>query len=223
MERPLDSSPRGGASWSSSSWAKALRAQQLYDENNPVYQRFVSQLGEALGALWVDMDRLPISVEENRFTLDGGSRSTRVTPGPIPSPFFSTRTASGSSPSIKDWKPTSSLSFLQVLNRARDLRPEGDDLLTILWEKDLKYFTYSYIDVLAEGVDLDPSVRRGESDGGVREDRPGGAGARRPLPKPGRWRGKRRRTQGVAWPGQREDFNPTLYSLDPTGDGEDPG
>ena len=50
--------------------------------------------------------------------------------------------------------------FLQVLNRARDLRPEGDDLLTILWEADLKYFTYSYIDLLAQGMDLDlPSAQ----------------------------------------------------------------
>ena len=31
---------------------KALRAHQLYDENNPVYQRFVSQLAESLAGLW---------------------------------------------------------------------------------------------------------------------------------------------------------------------------
>ena len=53
--------------------AKALRAHQLYDENNPVYQRFRSQLSEAFQGLWADMDRLPISVEENRFLWMGES------------------------------------------------------------------------------------------------------------------------------------------------------
>jgi hypothetical protein len=50
---------------------KALRAFQLYDENNPVYKRFVSSLSEAFTALWTEIEGLNVSVEEDRFKLAG--------------------------------------------------------------------------------------------------------------------------------------------------------
>ena len=134
--------------------SKALRAHQLYDENNPVYQRFVSQLADALTELWSRMDRLPISVEEDRFMWMG-------------EPVYESESRADSLAfllykdgirefTLHEGLETQELSaFLKVLNQARDLRPQGDDLLTILWEKDLRYFTYSYVDVLAEGFDMD--------------------------------------------------------------------
>ena len=42
------------------------------------------------------------------------------------------------------------VSFLAVLQKARNLKPEGDDLLTVLWEVDLQFFVYKYVDLLAE-------------------------------------------------------------------------
>src|SRR5687767_8299606 len=50
---------------------KAIRAVQLYDENNPVYQRFVQSLRDALKLLWNDLDRLVVTIEEDRFALMG--------------------------------------------------------------------------------------------------------------------------------------------------------
>ncbi|MFH1763995.1 MAG: HEAT repeat domain-containing protein [Gemmatimonadota bacterium] len=191
---------------------KALRAHQLYDENNPVYQRFISQLGEALGALWGKMDRLPISVDEDRFTWMGevvyesGSRTDSLA-------FLLFKDG------IRDFTLHEGLetheltALLQVLNRARDLRLQGDDLLTILWEEDLKYFTYSYIDLLAEGMNLDlPSSDRGLIGGFeriIREElgdpAPDGGEVSTAV---GEGRGGRSQVRP-------DDFNPTLYSLDP--------
>ena len=39
---------------------KALRAYQLYDENNPVYHRFVSSLREAFQDLWQEVDKIKV-------------------------------------------------------------------------------------------------------------------------------------------------------------------
>ena len=133
--------------------AKALRAQQLYDQNNPVYQRFVSQLAASLEALWTEMDRLPISVDQGRFTWMG--EDVYESDSRADSLAFLFYKDGVREFTIHQGLETHELaSFLQALNRARDLRVQGDDLLTILWEKDLKYFTYTYIDVLAEGGDL---------------------------------------------------------------------
>jgi hypothetical protein len=189
---------------------KALRAHQLYDENNPVYQRFVSQLAESLGALWERADRLPISVEEDRLLWMG-------------EPVYESDERADSlaflfyKDGIREFTIHGGLEthelvrFLQVLNRARDLRPEGDDLLTILWEADLTYFTYTYIDLLAQSMDLDiPSAGDGGFEGfdqivqaELGEDALGGEASDA---------GGAPDKAGLV---SASDFNPTLYSLDP--------
>lgn len=187
---------------------KAVRAHQLYDANNPVYQRFVSGLRDAFRGLWEEMDRLPVQVEEERFLWRG-------------EPVYRTESRSDSLaflfykdgvreitflPGIEE---DELLSFLGVLQRARNLKPESDDLLTILWEEDLDSFRYHYIDVLSEGVRLPeagPGADASDLDavlqGEVGEAAPGeeGEGGGAAEPPPGQV--------------NTEDFNPTLYSLD---------
>lgn len=192
---------------------KALRAFQLYDENNPVYQRFVGNLRGAFRGLWEEADDLTVQVEEFRMLwydqvvyenstrneslaflfFKDGIREIEFRPG-IEGPEIE--------------------KLLRVLQRARNLRPEGDDLLTILWDEDLTHFVHKYVDLLAEGVELPeasgevPNLQDAwttELDVAVQEDegppqpgQPEPAPAEPPKPK-------------VA----SEDFNPTLYSLDP--------
>ena len=194
---------------------KALRAQQLYDENNPVYQRFVSQLGDSLAALWSSMDRLPISVEEGRFTLMGetvyhsDSRADSLA-------FLLFKDG------IRDFTVHQGLEqhelsvFLQVLNQARDQRAKGDDLLTILWEKDLQYFTYSYIDILADGGDLDLPAGGAGLAGGFEQIIQDEVGGEEGLLEAQEQSGGQEDTQGAPGQVSADEFNPTLYSLDPT-------
>ena len=192
--------------------AKALRAHQLYDENNPVYQRFVSQLAEAFRRLWESMDQLQVHVEEDRLLWMGEEvyRSTSRTDSLA---FLLHKDG------IRDFSFKKGLDeheltdLLQVLNRARDLRPDGDDLLTVLWEKDLQYFSYSYVDLLAEGLDL-PTA--GEGYGGeflqiVREELEADRGDFEEQQVADQ------RDDGETGSStlRADDFNPTLYSLDP--------
>ena len=192
---------------------KALRAQQLYDENNPVYQKFVSQLSDALQVLWAEMDRLAINVEEDRFTWMG--EAVYKSDSRTNSLAFLLFKDGVREFTLHEGLETHELTtLLQVLNQARDLRPQGDDLLTILWEKDLKYFTYSYIDLLAEGLDLEMPTAG-----------PGLVGGFEKIVQEEMSEEAAPETQELATTSAEEsaspsqvsadDFNPTLYSLDP--------
>ncbi len=192
---------------------KALRAHQLYDENNPVYQRFVSQLGETLGALWSGMDRLPVTVEEKRFVWMGetvyesDSRADSLA-------FLLFKDGIREFTLHEGLEVHELVKFLQVLNRARDLRPEGDDLLTILWEADLKYFTYSYIDLLVQGMDLELPTPGDGGFGGFEQiiQEEIGPEAMEEAGDSAADAGGGLDNAGLV---SAADFNPTLYSLDP--------
>lgn len=190
--------------------AKALRAYQLYDENNPVYKRFVGSLHAAFRDLWDEgVERLPVQVEEDRITwvreevYRAESRSDSISwlfykDGVREITFL---------PGIEDAELET---FLSVLQRARSLSPESDDLLTILWEADLAHFQYHYVDVLAESIDgplLDehqqPDLRlvlRGELSADDIPDAASAVEAGEEVP--------------AARTRLTDDFNPTLYSLD---------
>lgn len=191
---------------------KAIRAHQLYDENNPVYQRFVTQMAEALEGLWGEMDRLQVGVEEERLTWMGEEvyRSASRTDSLA---FLLYKDGIREFTILEGLETHELGSLLKVLNRARDLRPEGDDLLTVLWEEDLQYFEYAHVDVLAEGVDL-PEAGEGFEQGFqavIEEEMGEGEGEEaEELEEAGEEDGAPAPSQVSA-----DDFNPTLYSLDP--------
>ena len=193
---------------------KALRAQQLYDENNPVYQRFVSQLVDAVGGLWSQMDRLQISVEEDSFSWMGEDvyKSTSRADSLA---FLLFKDGIREFTMLEGLEINELPTLLRVLNRARDLRPEGDDLLTVLWEKDLQYFRYQFVDLLQDGVNL--PVAGDAPTGGfrkVQEEEMEAEGTEKDEEPGEDSKGEDEASQS---PSQvsTDDFNPTLYSLDP--------
>lgn len=191
---------------------KALRAVQLYDERNPVYQRFVSGLASAFRDLWDSMDRLSLAVEEEALLVHGeevyrnDSRNESLA-------FLLHKDGIREISFLPGLEDAELEAFLRVLQRARSAGPQGDDLVTILWDADLQYVRYAYVDLLAEGVDLpgrepDLSISLApilegelqapsEPEGEEGEDQ-AGDGAGPPL------------QSSIS----REDFNPTLYALD---------
>jgi hypothetical protein len=101
--------------------------------------------------------------------------------------------------------------FLGVLQKARQARTDGDDLLTLLWEAELEHVKYFYVDLLAETVDMpEPGDPPGEPELRMlldeelaekeQEDELAISGSKlTPTPE-------------IV---NRDDFNPTLYALDP--------
>ena len=132
---------------------KTFRAYQLYDENNPVRRRFVEQLRTEFSGLWEDLDRLVVTIDEDHMYLDGSEvYKSENRNDSLAFLFFKDGVREIS---FRPGLETEELDhFLGVLQRARKLVPEGDDLLTVLWEQDLRFFEYQYVDLLAEGVEL---------------------------------------------------------------------
>jgi len=183
---------------------KALRAAQLYDTNNPVYKRFVEALGTSFTGIWNATDTLTLSVDEDQITT-GGAEVYRNTNRSESLAFLLYKDGVRRvtfQPGFEKGVPE----FLDVLNAARHARQEDADLLTLLWEADLDNFSYRYVDLLAEGVTLPEAgegMEAGEmqevlQDAQAEEDASGEAGG---DPPPA--------------PVSADDFNPTLYALDP--------
>ena len=188
---------------------KAFRAHQLYDENNPVRQRFVDALKSEFERLWKEMDRLVVSIDKDHIYLgDSEVYHSESRNDSLAFLFFKDGVREITFLPLIESEELDS--FLGVLQKARKLVPEGDDLLTVLWEEELQYFQYQYVDLLAEGValpesaggnsaaELQAALAAEDEEIAAKEDADGG-GAAADTP------------QTVS----QEDFNPTLYALDP--------
>ncbi len=181
--------------------AKALRAYQLYDRNNPVYHRFLTNLVEAFERIWEGRDELSLTVEENRMTWQGEEvyrNSTRTES----LAFLLFRDGVRDIKFMKGLEHEELEPFLEVLHRARHARGDADDLITLLWDRDFKYLDYEVVDLLAEGIplpDTEPAPEEDlrtifEAEAGLEEEEDDAASP--PVVR-------------------TEDFNPTLYALDP--------
>ncbi len=187
---------------------KAFRAYQLYDENNPVRKRFVETLRSELKALWQELDTLTVTMDEDRIYL-GGSEVYHSESRNDSLAFLFFKDGVREVTFLPGIESEELDTFLGVLQKARKLVPEGDDLLTVLWEAEMVYFQYQYVDLLAEGVEL-PGVGAGNTgaelqaaleaeDEEIAAQEEGGGGEAAPDSP-----------QTV----QQDDFNPTLYVLD---------
>jgi HEAT repeat protein len=142
-----------------SSLGKAARAFQLYSSNNSVFQRFVGALTSAFAILRERETALELAVEENAFRW--GEHTFTAGEGRDNLAFLFYKDGirlisflPGFDEEIEQ--------FMQVIHQARNADPQGDDLLTLLWEREFIAFRYFYID--APGEDGEPVV--GEAKGG---------------------------------------------------------
>jgi hypothetical protein len=190
--------------------AKTFRAYQLYDENNPVRRRFGEQLKTEFLALWQSMDRMVLSVDEDHLYLEGQevykseSRNDSLA-------FLFHKDGIREVTFLPGIETEELDKFLGVLQKARKLVPEGDDLLTVLWEADLRFFEHKYVDLLAEGVAL-PEAGPGSTAAELQ--------AAHVAEEAEQAAAEQRAKSGAAEPEparqtvKQDDFNPTLYSLD---------
>lgn len=191
---------------------KAFRAYQLYDDNNPVRRRFLEGLRSEFQRLWEEMDRIVVSVDEDHLFLEdhevyrSESRADSLA-------FLFFKDGVREITFLPGIEGDELERFLSVLQRARKLVPEGDDLLTVLWEEDLRFFSYQYVDLMAEGVALpEPgSGNTGEELQAVlvAEDEAEGAEEAEATAETGSEEATAPQTV------KQDDFNPTLYALDP--------
>jgi HEAT repeat protein len=193
--------------------AKAFRAYQLYDENNPVRQRFVETLRQAFQGLWNQVERLTLSVDEDTISLAGQDVYKSENRGDSLA-FLFFKDGVREITFLPGVEGEEMVRFLGVLQRARKLLPEGDDLLTVLWEEDLQFFQYQYVDFLAEGVTL-PIPGSGNTRQEMQNVLQAEMVAAEEEENEEEPAGQQAAAQSPPKTVNKDDFNPTLYSLDP--------
>ena len=132
--------------------SKALRANQLYLPNNPVYQKAIANLQEAFRRIWEVIDELVLDVGEVELSWEGNevyrqdekheSIAWTLFKDGVRTVTF--RTGAEEAEVVR---------FLGVVNRARSLPAEApDDLLTLLWEEDFKSIAYTFRELAADTI-----------------------------------------------------------------------
>ena len=133
--------------------AKAARAHQLYLPNNPMYRRAVDALREGFSAVWQERSDLVLVIGENDFHVDGemvwDDASSAKSPDSLPWLFYKDGVRELT---IREgFEKEEVAKLLEVIQRARRMTPDGDDLVTLLWEADFALLTYKNVDLLLEG------------------------------------------------------------------------
>jgi hypothetical protein len=134
-----------------STLAKTARAHQIYQANNPVYQRFVGLLREQFTRLWSCYPALELLVEENGFRWRDELFTTGEGRESLSHLFYKDGVRHltfkpGFEEEVED--------LLELLHRVRHNASDADDLLTLLWEREFTGFQYRYVDLLGEGLTL---------------------------------------------------------------------
>ena len=205
-------------------FSKALRAFQLYDENNPVRRRFVTSLRECFERLWQEIEGLNLSVEEHRFLLAGEavyenpSRSDSLA-------FLLYKDGVRDVTFLRGIEGHELERILAVLQRAKMLKTaEAEDLLTMLWEADLEFFKCQYVARFTDGAVIPAAqavadraelgqVLQGEAE--ASQAARDGAEAEGDTAKDDAGAGASTAQDGSPSPKVGQDFSPTRYALEP--------
>jgi hypothetical protein len=190
---------------------KAVRSQRLYQPNNPVYRSFITAAQRAIANLWDDVGSFTVSVEESGFRWYG--RLFAMGEGRETVPFLLYKDGIRFLTFLPGFEEEFER-FLDVLNRGRALdQMSDDDMVTLLWQQEFTALQYSYVDALAEGLEIPGAVMpvlQGVQLTLVQQD--AAAGPRRgPSAQLSAEGAAQDRPNGIIQPG---DFEETLYFLD---------
>ncbi|HUG39893.1 MAG TPA: HEAT repeat domain-containing protein [Longimicrobiales bacterium] len=184
---------------------KSLRAFNMYQANNPVFQRFREGLRTSIEDLWRKVDRVDLIVQEDGFSWGDAVFTVGKGRDSLAFAFYKDGVRFLTFfPGFEDEVNT----FLELVNRAMRHDAAADDLITVLWEEDFASLQYGYVDLLTEGLSVpeeprgataavNPGAILSEAEAGESETREA-AGATGAL------------TAGVTL----EDFDETVYFLD---------
>lgn len=195
---------------------KTVRARRLYQDNNPVYQTFLRTLHEIAARVFSLGASITVNVEEHGLRWYGQLIETGSGRDNLAFLFYKDGVRQLT---FLDGFQDEIDGFLSVVHRARAADQQGDDdMVTLLWEEEFTCFQYSYVDALAEGLDVpqaappvvgsdeeqlrvDPAMIQREIDTG------GPVEEQSPLVRAG--------APPVASSISRDDFQETLYFLEP--------
>ncbi len=126
---------------------KAARAHQLYLHNNPTYLRALEIARAAFAPIWEVADELVFDVTETELRWHGEAVLREAEKATDNIPWMMYKDGIRELRFLKEFERDEIVPLLDILQRARKVSPEEDDLLTMLWEQEFSYLRYRYIDV----------------------------------------------------------------------------
>ena len=126
---------------------KAARAHQLYLHNNPTYLRALEIARAAFTPIWEVTDELVFDVTETELRWHGEAVLREAEKATDNIPWMMYKDGIRELRFLKEFERDELVPLLDILQRARKVSPEEDDLLTMLWEQEFSYLRYRYIDV----------------------------------------------------------------------------
>jgi len=143
--------------------AHALKQMQFYGTGAPGAQRAIEAARVVFDDVWAETDRLQCTVRANAFEVenvivyesDGLADSL---------PFTFYKDGIRELIFLPGFEGAELETFLETLGRARSVRLDDDDLVTLLWERDLAFLRYGYVDASADADVADE--RRSATAGG---------------------------------------------------------
>jgi hypothetical protein len=131
---------------------KAVRARRLYAPNNPAYCGFLNNFKNTCKKLWQIHNSLSVVVDESAFTWD--EQTFVAGEGRENLAFFFYKDGIRLLTFSTGFEDEAE-GFIEIVARARHAdRAAADDLVTLLWEHEFTALQYSYVDALAEGIEV---------------------------------------------------------------------
>jgi HEAT repeat protein len=130
---------------------KALRAFQMYLPNNPIYQRAIQNVRNALTPIWAATDELVLGIGETDLLWEEHSVYHQLNKSE--SLAWSLFKDGMRELTIHKGAEVEELPrLLATINKARFLPADaGDDLLTLLWALEFEHIKYRFVDFFTEG------------------------------------------------------------------------
>ena len=133
-------------------FSRAIRAQQLYQANNPTYVRAIENLRLALGNLWTRLDELVLEVTDTQLRWYGLPVMHEPDRSADALPWLLFKDGLRELRLLRDVERDELPILVELCARVRKSAPDQDDLITLLWEQEFSFVRYRYVDVVLEGI-----------------------------------------------------------------------
>jgi hypothetical protein len=131
--------------------ARAVRSFQLYLPNNPMHVRALESARSALVALWGKMDRVELGITETEFLHDEIPVFSETDRGGESLPWMFYKDGVRSFEIRKGFETLELPKFLGALQAVRAQSGGDEDLVTLFWECDFEYMSYTYEEAGGDG------------------------------------------------------------------------
>ena len=134
--------------------AHALKQMQFYGFGGTGAQRALEAARVVFDDVWAESDRLHVTVRANTFEVEG--QTVYTGDGLSDSlPFLFYKDGIRDLIFLPGFEREELGDFLATLGHARSIRVDDDDLVTLLWQRDLAFLRYGYVDVTADAAPIE--------------------------------------------------------------------